>query len=185
MKHHLKWLKIKCRSSELQGLSCRNNIVTACCSSAGRTAGICPAFASSDHAAQGRRIIRDFPAPSTGSHVIQSKRIWRWYNVVLARPTCFWRSSDVCIYAFICVQHMKHTQLPLAITLRTKICVALVQRSPRTSNECWRTTDTLAKKNQFSVRGSCVDCVTEPYCQKKTQKCRHWKRIYSAHPACS
>ena len=44
VQHHLKWLKMKCRSSELQGLSCRNNIVTACCSSAGRTACVCPVF---------------------------------------------------------------------------------------------------------------------------------------------
>ena len=29
VKHHLKLLKIKCRFSELQWLSCRNNIVTA------------------------------------------------------------------------------------------------------------------------------------------------------------
>ena len=63
VKHYLKWLKIKCRSSELQGLSCRNNIVTACCSSAGRTACVCPAFASSPHAAQGMRFARDCPAP--------------------------------------------------------------------------------------------------------------------------
>ena len=83
VKHHLNWLQIKCHSSGLQKLSCRNNIVTACCLSAGRTAGVCPAFASSAHAAQGRRIARDCPAPSTGSHVIQNKRIWRWYDVVL------------------------------------------------------------------------------------------------------
>ena len=119
VKHHLKWLKIKCRSSELQGLSCRNNIVTACCWSAGRTTGVCPAFVSSAHAAQGRCVARDCPVPSTGSHVIQSKRIWRWYNVVLARPTCCWRSSGVYIHAFICVQYFKHTWLPLVITLRT------------------------------------------------------------------
>ena len=40
------------------------------------------------------------------------------------------------IYAFICVQYFKHTQLPLAITGRKKICVASTQRPPRTCNEC-------------------------------------------------
>ena len=77
VKHHLKQCKIKWRFSELHGLSCRNNIVTACCSSAGRAAGECPTFASSGHAAQGERVARDYPASSTGCHVIQSKRIWR------------------------------------------------------------------------------------------------------------
>ena len=142
VKQHLKWyLKMQCRFSVLQGLSCSNIIVAACCSSAGRPAGVCPAFASSAHAAQGRLVARDFTAPSTGCHVIQSKRIWRWYNVVLARPTCFCRPSGVYINAFICNQYFKHTQLFLAITLRTNICVASVQRLPRTSNEYWRTTD--------------------------------------------
>ena len=145
VKHHLKWLKIKCRFSELQGLSCRNNIVTACCSSAGWPTRVCSACALNAHAAQVRRVARDCPAPSTGSHVIQSKRIWRWYNFFLPRPTCCWRSFGVYIYALICVQYFKHTQPPLAITLRTKIWVALVQRPPRNSNECWRTTDTLPK----------------------------------------
>ena len=44
VKHHLKLLKIKCRFSVLQRLSCRNNIVAACCLSAGRPAGMCPAL---------------------------------------------------------------------------------------------------------------------------------------------
>ena len=109
VKQHLKWLKSKCCFSRLQGLSCRNNIVAACCSSAGRPAGVCQAFASSAHAAQVRRVVRDCPAPSTGCHVIQSKCILRWYNVVLVRPMCFWRSSGVYIYAFIYVQYFKHT----------------------------------------------------------------------------
>ena len=133
VKHHLKLLKIKCRSFELQGLSCRNNIVTACCTNAGRAAGVCPTFASSVHAAQGRRVARDCPAPSTGCHVIQSKCIWRWYNVVLARPTCCWRSSGVYIYAFICVQYFKHTQLPLATTLHAHKNMHSVSAAPSTN----------------------------------------------------
>ena len=168
----------------LQVLSCRNNIVAACCSSAGRPAGVCPAFALSAHAAQGRRVACDCPVPSTGCHVIQSKRIWRWYNVVLARFTCFWRSSGVYIYAFICVQYFKHTQIPLAIRLHTNICVALVQRPPRTSNEYWRTTDarqTLSQKSQFSVRRSCVDHVWLSLMVKKTLKNAGTERTYSAH----
>ena len=127
-------------------VSCRNNIVTVCFSSAWRTVGVSPAFASSAHAAQ-------------GTHIIQSKRIWRWYNVVLARPTCCWRSSGEYInfYPFICVQYFKHTQLSLAITLRTKICVALVQHPLRTSNECWGTTDVFLTHVQltFNVDGAC------------------------------
>ena len=154
VKHHLKWLKIKCRSPELQGLSCRNNIVTACCSSAGRTAGVCPAFSSA--AAQGRRVARDCPAHSTGSHVIQSKCIWRCYDIVLARPTSCWWSSGEYIYAFICIQFFKHTQLSLAITQRSKICVALVQRHPRTISECWRTTDARKTLWQKIINFQCV-----------------------------
>ena len=134
VKHDLKWLKMKCRSPELQGLSCRNNIVAACFSSAGRTAAVCLAFVSSAHAAQGRCVAHDCPALLTSSHVIQSKRILRWYNFFLVHPTCCWWSSGVYINASICGQYFKHTQLTLAITLRTKICLALVQRPPRTSN---------------------------------------------------
>ena len=137
VKHLFKWLKIKCRSSELQGLSCRNNIVTACCSSAGRATGVCPAFAP---ALMQRRA---GALPATAQRPQQAV-IWYKANVfgtVLARPACFWRFSGVYIYAFICVQYFKHTQSPLAITARTKICVALVQRPPRTSNECWQTTN--------------------------------------------
>ena len=156
LKHHLKWLKINCRSPGLQGLSCRNNIVTACCLSAGRTVSVCPVFASSAHAAQGRCVTRDCLATSTGSHVIQSKRIWRRYNVVLARPTCCWRSSGEYIYAFICAQYFKHTQVPLAITPHTKICVALMQRPPRTSNECWLTTDTWKRSGKKIINFQCV-----------------------------
>ena len=219
VKHHRKWLKIKCRSPELRGLSCRNNIpantrqwsnvvlmlprrlrrrpniktilgqclvlagiVTACCSSNGRAAGVYPAFASSVHAAQGRRVARDCPAPSTGRYVIQSKRIWRWYNVVLARLTCCWRSSSQCIYAFICVQYFKHTQLPLTITQRTKICVAFVQRPPRTSNECWRTSDARKTLWQKIINFQCVGRAStivwlSPTVRKKTKTCWHWARI--------
>ena len=127
-------------------------------------------------------------ARRTGSHVVQSKRICRWYNVVLARPTCFRRSSGVYIYAFLCVQYLKHTQLPLAITQRTKIWVALVQRPPRTSNEYWRTTDaqqTLWKKQQFSVHGSCVDYVWLSLAVEKKLKNACTERTYSAHPTVS
>ena len=84
VKHHLKWLKIKCRFSELQGLSCRNNKVTACCSNCRRPSVW---FERSHSAGQARCIAHDCSAPSTGCYVIQSKRIWRWYSVVLARPT--------------------------------------------------------------------------------------------------
>ena len=156
VKHLFKWLKIKCRSPEHQVLSCRNNIVPVCFSSAGRTAGVCSAFASSAHAAQSMRVARDCTAPSTGSHVKQSKRIWRWHNVVLACPTCFWWSSGEYIYAFICVPYFKHTQLLLAITPHTKLCLALVQRLPRTRNECWLTTDGRKPIWQFFFNFQCV-----------------------------
>ena len=170
MKHHLKGLKLKRRFSELQGLICWNRRWA----KYQRVANVCFQRSFS----QGRRVARDCPAHSTGSHVIQSKCVWRWYNVVLARPMCFWRSSGVYIYEFICVQYFKHTQLPLTITGRTKICVALVQRPPRTSNECWRTTDAQQtlwqKNNQFSVRGSCVDYMwLSLTVRKKNKKCRH------------
>ena len=65
VKNHLKRLQIKCRSSEFQELCCRNNIVTDCCSSAGRTGGVFPVPASSAHAAHGRRLACDCPASST------------------------------------------------------------------------------------------------------------------------
>ena len=154
MKHHLKWLKMKCRSPEVQGLSCRNNIVTACCWIAGRTAcwrlpNVCFQRACS----AGQALCPRLPG---ALNRILSKRIWRWYNVVLARPTCFWQSSCEYIYAFICVQYFKHTQLPLAITRRTKICAALVQRPPRTSNECWRTTDARKTIWQKMINFQCV-----------------------------
>ena len=53
VKQHHELLKLKCRSPELQGLSSRNNIDTACCSSAGRAAGVFTACAYSAHAVQG------------------------------------------------------------------------------------------------------------------------------------
>ena len=120
---------IKNESSELQGLSCGGNIVIACCLSAGRTAGVCPAFHSSAHAVQGRRVARDCLAPSTGSHVIQSKPIWLSASYVLL--AVFWR-----VHLCVNMRSIFQTHLwPLAITPRTKICVELVQRPPRTSKD--------------------------------------------------
>ena len=56
--------------------------------------------------------------------------------VYLAHPMCFQRSSGLYINAFICVQYFKYTQFLVAITVRKKICVAIVRRAPRTSSEC-------------------------------------------------
>ena len=124
---------------------------------------------------------------SAGSHVIQSKCIWRWYNVVLARPTCCWQSSGVYIYAFICVQYFKHTQLPLAITLHTKICVALVQRPLRASNKCWRMKDAPAKKksifNAWVMRR--LTYVWLSLTVRKKLKNAGTERAYNAHSTCS
>ena len=59
-------------------------------------------------------------------------------------------------------------QVLLTITLRTKICVALVQRPPRATSDArqtlWR------KKSIFGAWIVRRLCVTEPYSQKKTQK---------------
>ena len=63
--------------------------------------------------------------------------IWRCSSA----PCVFLAVFSVYIYGFICALYFKHTQLSLAITVYTTICVALVQRSPWTSDECWRTTD--------------------------------------------
>ena len=181
VKHHLKWLKINCWFPELQGLSFRNNMVTACCSTAGRTAGVCPTFASIAQRSCSAGQVRCPLLPGAlNGHPCDTKRIWRWYNVVLARPMCFWRSSGEYIYAFICVQYFENTLHPLSITPRTKICAALVQRPPPTSNECWRTTDareTILQNYQVFVGGSCVDYVRLSLTVKNKQKCWHWARI--------
>ena len=121
VKHHLEWLKIKCHFPELQGLGYINNIVTACCSSAGRTA--CPAFAWSAHARRHQRAAIWYKETTFGVDIY----------VVLARPTCCWRSSGEYINAFICVQYFKHTQLPLRLHCAQNMRSVIVQRPPRTT----------------------------------------------------
>ena len=152
VQHHLKWLKIKCRSSELQGLSCRNNIVTPCCSSAGRTSCVCFERSCSAEQARCPRLPGALNGQPCDTKQTYSALIKRCSNA----PTCCWRSSGVYLYAFICVQYFKHTQPPFAITLRTNICVALMQRPPRTSNECGRTTDARKTLCQKMINFQCV-----------------------------
>ena len=63
-------------------------------------------------------------------------------------------------------------------TKRTEICVALAQRAPLTSNECWRTTNALVKKiSIFSVSVVRRLSVTEPHIYKKLKK----RTTLSAH----
>ena len=142
VKHNLKWLKIKWRGLVLQGLTCRNNIVAACCSSAGRPAGVCPAFFRA--LVQRRAGVLPATAP-------RPERAAMWYksNVFVVDITLFQRALRVSggLLVFTSMRSYAFnisntpTQLPLAITLRTNICVALVHHPPQTSHEYWRTTD--------------------------------------------
>ena len=97
----------------------------------------------------------------------QRAAMWYIANVFDVHKTLFKRtlrvSGDLLACTFMRTYAFNiYTQLLWRLHCALKICVALVQRSPRTSNECWRTTDarqTLWQKNQLSVRGSCVDYV--------------------------
>ena len=99
VKHHLEWPNIKIyRSSELWGLSCRNNKVTACCWITGWTTGVRPAPAPNAHVPQGSRAAYECGLPDAFN--VQPCYTKQTYVVAF-----IWRcsSAPLCVFGGILV----------------------------------------------------------------------------------